>query len=235
MPYYFGEGDPNWDETGDGEPIRFDYFHYLPAPDIGGAPEPVRFSDQPPLVAPEPAAAPAAPRPGLLDRLLGRPQTTSPPVVRPTWQQQRAEQQRRGQHVLALLVVALREIGARRVYCRYDGGNDEGFSWLDHVEMRDGDRLAARAVAEALVQTPIMARLTSAGLGREMDDRLPLDQLLDLTNYVLASECAALLLGNGFGTGPYYLYGAFTMDLDTCTIADDRNAAAEVQNIEVEA
>jgi hypothetical protein len=33
---------------------------------------------------------------------------------------------------------------------------------------------------------------------------------------------------------PFYLYGAFTVDLDACTIVDDRNATLVVENIEIE-
>ena len=31
-------------------------------------------------------------------------------------------------------------------------------------------------------------------------------------------------LGNGYGTREYSMYGAFVVDLDACTIVDDRNA-----------
>ena len=40
------------------------------------------------------------------------------------------------------MVPALKEIGVRRIYCRYDGGNDEGISpRLESMEMRDGTRV----------------------------------------------------------------------------------------------
>jgi hypothetical protein len=35
-------------------------------------------------------------------------------------------------------------------------------------------------------------------------------------------------------TRPFYLYGAFTVDLDARTIVDDRNAAPVVENMEIE-
>lgn len=32
----------------------------------------------------------------------------------------------------------LREVGAKFVYCRYNGGGDEGFAHFDQVELEDG-------------------------------------------------------------------------------------------------
>ena len=66
MPYYFGEGDPGWDELmgddgDDDRPSKVSQFRYLPPPDLGGAPDPVYLSDQapePPSLRPEPAPAP---------------------------------------------------------------------------------------------------------------------------------------------------------------------------------
>ena len=42
-----------------------------------------------------------------------------------------------------------------------------------------------------------------------------------------------LLLGRGFGTGEYCMYGAFWVDLEACTIIDDGNADPVVQNITI--
>ena len=58
--------------------------------------------------------------------------------------------------------------------------------------------------------------------------------LLQFEANALAIESAALLLGQGYGTGPYWLYGAFTIDLDACTILDDRQAEPIVENIQLE-
>jgi hypothetical protein len=204
MPYYFGEGDPGWDESmgedDDDRPPKLSQFHYLPPPDIGGPPDPVHFSDK----VPEP---PASHLP---------------------------------QHWLALVVLALREIGVRCLYVRYDGGNDEGFAWLDHVELRSGERLAHDEAGARLDGTELRARLIDADLWSAQRDvnlqhyaprhrslgRIALDEI--------AIEFASRLLGRGYGTGPFWLYGAFTADLDACTIADDRNAEPVVQNIQVE-
>jgi hypothetical protein len=50
----------------------------------------------------------------------------------------------------------------------------------------------------------------------------------------MTEVCASRLLGRGYGTGPFWLYGAFTVDLDACTLVDDRNAGPVVQNIDIE-
>jgi hypothetical protein len=246
MPYYFGEGDPGWDELmgeddEDHRPPKVSQFRYLPPPDLGGPPHPVRFSDQ----VPEPVASRPQPAPSLLDRLLGRRQRAPAAVRHPTWREHQREQERRGQHWLALVAQALREIGARRVYGRYDGGNDEGFAWLDHVELRSGERLAAGEAGARLDATGLRARLIDADLwsaqrdsnlrrhAEEFGGAMPAS-LGEAALNEIAEACASRLLGRGYGTGPFWLYGAFTVDLDACTIVDDRNAEAVVQNIDIE-
>ena len=42
-----------------------------------------------------------------------------------------------------------------------------------------------------------------------------------------------MLLGVSYGTGEYSMYGAFTVDLATCTITDDRETDPVVQNIRI--
>jgi hypothetical protein len=232
MPYYFGEGDPGWDELDDGRSPHIAQFHYLPAPDFSGRPGPARFSDQVPPPLPPPSPIPPG-TPSLLDRLLGRRPRVSAAAARSRWEQQAREREHRGQHLLALAVEALRGIGARSAYCRYDGGNDEGFTWPIHVELRSGERLGPDEVATRLAQTDLIARPVGAevGIGR---GQATAAELRDSALFVLTDECAVRLLGQGFGTGPFYLYGAFTVDLDGCTIVDDRNAGPVVENIDIE-
>jgi hypothetical protein len=50
---------------------------------------------------------------------------------------------------------------------------------------------------------------------------------------MLCDEWASMLRGDGFGTGEYSMYGAFTVDLETCAIIDDRNADPIVENIRI--
>jgi hypothetical protein len=232
MPYYFGEGDPGWDELMDEDesrPPKVSQFRYLSPPDLGGPPAPARFSDQ----APPPRAAPAPAAPSLLDRLLGRRPPDAPQIVGPSREERQEGEARRSRHWLALIVAALREIGARRAYGRYDGGNDEGFAWLGHVELMSGERLAPDEVAGRLAATRLRERLAEAGLWHSQWGKGE-QAMRDIALYTFAEECAVLLLGGGYGTGPFYMYGAFTVDLDTCTIVDDSNAEPIVENIEIE-
>jgi hypothetical protein len=234
MPYYFGEGDPGWDELMDESadeerPPKASQFRYLTPPELGGPAGPARFSDR----VPPPRAAPAPATPSLLDRLLGRKPSAAAPIVRPSRQEQEAEDARRSQHWLALIVAALREIGARHVYGRYDGGNDEGFAWLDHVALTSGERLVPDEVARRLAAAGLRERLAEAGLWHDQWGTGE-KAMRDIAIETFATECAVKLLGGGYGTGPFYLYGAFTVDLDTCTVVDDRNAEPVVENIEIE-
>ena len=42
-----------------------------------------------------------------------------------------------------------------------------------------------------------------------------------------------MLMADCYGTGEYSMYGAFTADLEACTIVDDRNADPIGQNIRI--
>jgi hypothetical protein len=245
MPSYWGEGDPGWDEEEDGErtyrPPKASQFHYslpfhvLPPPESISHHESVQFSDripQPPTFLPPQTAS--VPR-GLLGLLLGhRARPASAPEPRLTLEQQQEASAYRGQHVLALIVSALREIGVRRVYCRYDGGGDEGFAWLDHAETQSGERLAPTLLARRLGKTSLLRRGIDAGLWPRRRV-MRAQQLRDIADMQFADECAARLLGGGFGTGEMLLYGALTVDLDTCTIADDRDASPVTRHFTIEA
>ena len=229
MPFIHDQSDIEWPEDGSDAPDpRVSDFVYLPAPEYGGPREPVRFSLQPP--ASESTASPGAVEPqrrSILDRLLGR-RTPQSRVIR--------DHERRRQLLFATLVPPLRTAGAKRAYCRYDGGNDEGFSWLDHYESESGDRLDLDALAARLLamgvhdQLPaIEARSQSAAIFKHQK----LAELRDVVSDQLVEEWAMLLLGRGFGTGEYCMYGAFWVDLEACTIIDDGNADPVVQNITI--
>jgi hypothetical protein len=244
MPFYWGEGDPGWDEEEDGErqgrppkASQFRYwlpFHLLPPPESIGHHESVQFSDQipPPPAFPLPQAS-FGPR-GLLGLLLGHRAGPPAPTPRLTLEQQQELSAYRQQHMLALVVAALREIGVRRVYCRYDGGDDEGFAWLDHAETRSGERLVPDLVARRLRRTGLLQRGIDAPLWhrRRVTRTREVRDILDMQ---FAGECAGRLLGMGFGTGAMLLYGAFTVDLDTCIIADDPNADPVTRHFTIEA
>jgi hypothetical protein len=152
-------------------------------------------------------------------------------------------EQRSRQLFFSITVPALRDLGARRVYCRVDGGNDEGFSWLDHYEAREGNKLDVEALATLLYEKGLYDKLEAAGLKDEM--RTPANDprksdasdsrkaaLKTLLSERLVEKWASVLLG-GFGGGEYSMYGAFTVDLEECTVTDDPHAAPVVRNIEI--
>jgi hypothetical protein len=238
MPYCFGEGDPGWhrgDEAYVYRPPNASQFRYLPPPELGGRPDPVRFSDRvpdPPTSYPA-QPAPAAEGPSLMAELFGLRRRLPPPAPRLTPEQQQAERTRHGQHAIALVVAALREIGAWRIYCRYDGGDDEGFAWLDLAEMRSGERLASDQLYVRLARTRLLGNLVDAQLWRR-HGWWAATELRRFADVYFALELAAKLLGGGYGTGPLLLYGAFTVDLDACTIVDDRNAAPVTSHFTIE-
>jgi hypothetical protein len=141
------------------------------------------------------------------------------------------EQRRR--QLFAVVIPVLREIGAQRAYCRYDGGNDEGFSWLDNVEMQDGARIATDALEQRLSEVQLVEKLYAAGMMKRTDHMSEQEQLKSFVRYSLCDEWATMLLGSGYGTGEYSMYGAFTVDLEACTIRDDPAADPVVENIEI--
>jgi hypothetical protein len=133
----------------------------------------------------------------------------------------------------AFVVPELRKLGVRRVYCRYDGGHDEGFSRLDRAEMADGAPLDADALFRRLHDAGLLDQVYAAKMMRpsiHFSDRQQLALFLD--SY-LVGEWASMLLCHGYGTGEYSMYGAFTVDLEACTITDDRIAEPIVKNIRI--
>jgi len=124
------------------------------------------------------------------------------------------------QQLFAIAVPGLQTAGVRRAYCRYDGGNDEGFCWPDSFEMNDGERLSADNLAERLKNADFLED-TARGVDNA---RRTLEMLCVNWTY--------MLLGSRYGDGPHLIYGAFTVDLDACTITDDRNASLGVENLD---
>lgn len=120
----------------------------------------------------------------------------------------------------AQLAEEMARMGAVRAYLRYDGGNDEGFAWFDHCVMGDGSTRSAEEVATTLKA----AGITPPHAGWVAK---PLGYMLEL----MASEWSCALLGR-YGTGPYVMYGAFSVDLETGVVTDDPNPAPVVKSIE---
>jgi len=218
MPFIYDETQVEWpDDDTEPPPPRRDQFVYLPPPQFGGAREPVRFSvasftGQSLLLSP-------------ISWLLSRSSRASLASHR-----QHASHRQR---LLAVVVPELRQIGARRAYCRYDGGNDEGFCWFDSVEMEDSERITAAALVQRAWEAQLLDKLYAAEVMRPSDAISGQQQLDVFVRYTLCHEWASMLLGDRYGTGEYSMYGAFTVDLETCTITDDPGADPVVQNIRI--
>jgi hypothetical protein len=221
MPFVYDETEVEWPEDdSDPPPPRADQFVYIPPPQFGGAPEPVRFSVASVIAAAE-SSEPQQP-------------PSSSEEERRRWQErQRREHEQRRERLFATVIPELRKIGARRAHYRYDGGNDEGFSWLESVEMQDGGRINAGALTQRLLDIRLLDKLNAANVIGARRDSRPDQEELDLVLLWLCDEWATMLLGRGYGTGEYSMYGAFTVDLEACTIADDRNADPIVNNIRI--
>jgi hypothetical protein len=251
MPFVHDETEIEWPEDGsDPAPPRADEFVYLPAPEYSGVSEPVRFSIRLPADPIEPAEQQTllqrAPniqgllQRGILGGLLGRgllPANQQQPQISFEERRERArlQQEQRIQHLFAATIPALRSVGVKRAYCRYDGGNDEGFAWLDHYELQGGQRIEESVVVQRLYETKFQDQLHAAGFVNHPNSITSGDELAWLRMFMgeLSNEWASLLLGESFGTGEYSMYGALTVDLDECTITDDPNADPVVQNIEI--
>lgn len=178
----------------DGDP-PLDRFHYIAPAEFGGAPEPVKFS----LEVPARREAAGGGR-GQRDPGLAR------------------------QELFAIVVPELRRAGVRRILCRYDGGNDEGFATPDAVETEDGRLVEAAALRGPLGEAGVLEKLYAAEVIRRLPDVFPDPPSDHCVLRWLCDEWAAMLLGEGYGAGGYSMYGTFTVDIEGCTIADDRDA-----------
>ncbi|MEM7777710.1 MAG: hypothetical protein AAF732_19120 [Pseudomonadota bacterium] len=152
------------------------------------------------------------------------------------WRRQQAVQEAQRtrlllDHALPLLTA---DLNAARLHGRYDGGNDEGFSWLDHIETTDGRTLSRDEVIAASMTSPRLQKLEAENLLRSTDGpdalKLELGTLIDID---ICGVFAMWLLGRGYGTGEYSMYGAFKVDFEAETITDDPTPDPVVQNIDL--
>ncbi|WP_257170224.1 hypothetical protein [Bradyrhizobium sp. SRS-191] len=232
MPFIYDESEREWhDEDSDPPDPRASDFVYLPAPEFGGQQEPVPFS----LLTPagETAAAPADAAPAMWSIFYGlfSRRRSSAQISREI-----LDNQQRQQLLFGLLVPPLRAAGVKRAYCRYDGGHDEGFSWLDHYENEAGDRLDLDALVARLLDMGVhdqLRRVKSRFRSAATFKHQKLAELRAVISDEVVEEWAMLLFGGGYGTGEYCMYGAFWVDLEACTIIDDRKADPIVQNITI--
>lgn len=232
MPFVYDEENIEWPEDAEDDfelpPPTPEQFEYIAPPDFGGAREPVTFSDAPPgsRAAKKSAQTPKPPwKARLMMWLLSKILPGAADFTKDLERQKNEAAERRAK-LFSLMVPALREIGGQRVHGIYDGGNDEGFAWFGSLETAAG-RLSLDEVVAALLPTGLVPRLKESELIREHPDypREDADQLKKIVEMTLPEEWAVLLLGWGFGTGPFTMYGSFTVDLHQLTIRDDRDAS----------
>ena len=115
---------------------------------------------------------------------------------------------------------ALLAAGAEKFRVRYDGGFDEGFSHPDLLHFGDRQQ-SAKEVSEQLATPALLAQLKQSGPSfKEVSGSRAVMYGLD----ELAHQLASRLLGDGYGTGEYELYGAFTADLKSGEIVDHEDA-----------
>lgn len=245
MPFIQHEAYVEWLREEGSEPPqpRDDGFFYVPAAQISA-----RFSILPFSAAdePEPPLAVELVKPvqverrSILDRLFGRRRSEEREQqqhkrILDSMHQQRLQQKQRGQQLFAVLVPALRSLGVRWAYCRYDGGSDEGFSWLDHYQTQAGERIDLDVLVKRLHEMGVHGKLCAAGFEAHMRGVTPDQKMSDIKGFLngwLADHWAWILLGPSYGTGEHSLYGAFTVDLDECSITDDSNALPVAKDIE---
>lgn len=220
MPYFCDEEEIEFPEGEEDEPFTPELkdFVYLPPPEFSGVKEPVRFGDQLGETDSDETSG-TRPGKGWLSWLFGG---RTPLGSLDNYEQ---EAIKRGNKLFAIMVPALRTTGGVSVRCEYDGGNDEGFCWFESLRTAD-ERLDLQSVVKRLDADAIVRQLLRQGLVHSNPDQ-PITSTARLTDVLqnwMPEQWATLLLGYGFGTGQYSMYGAFTVDLLKCTITDDHDA-----------
>ena len=116
----------------------------------------------------------------------------------------------------------LHEIGVKTVYCRYNGGHDEGFADLTGAKLED--RTVEFEELKSLLAESSLGSKTSENLIRyyrnytEPPPRVRVEFYLD----GFARSLATHLLGSGFGTGEYSMKGSFRANLVSGKIVDEQ-------------
>ena len=135
--------------------------------------------------------------------------------------------------------IVLRELqnhGVTSVRCRYDGGGDEGFAHFETAFVGT----TPKSVLETAQMLPALGEIAPE---RNFGDShvifmrcyYSLDQFESLTPQqriqfaldYLAYALASKLLGEGFGTGEYSMFGAFRADLTSGEIVDEPTEAPQ--------
>jgi len=121
-------------------------------------------------------------------------------------------------------------MGATRFYVRYDGGWDEGFAYPDLLLFDEKAHVVAGVLSD-LATAEQCARFREAASQDSLRhyaiefyaNASPMKAATAALDE-LSMELAIPLLGDGFGTGEYELYGAFLADFRTGEIVDDPKA-----------
>ena len=120
------------------------------------------------------------------------------------------------------VIDVLIELGVKIIYCRYNGGGDEGFAECSGVKLEDSivefEELKSR-LADGLLGSKTSQYLRSYYYSLGEPSR---EQRVEFFLDLLASALATCLLGQGFGTGEYSMKGSFRANLETGAIIDEQ-------------
>ena len=112
------------------------------------------------------------------------------------------------------------ELGILAIYGDYNGGHDEGFAELNRVELAGGETILAEDLTLKLVSGPI-SQIQPKALRQYYGGTLVSpEQKVDFLLESVANDLATFLLGDGYGTGEFSMYGSFKFNLATGTIID---------------
>ncbi len=138
------------------------------------------------------------------------------------------------QNRFGLLMPCMQEIGLEKIYCRMDGGPDDGFSWVSHAHLKGGRRIEVDALCEMLAGAETFTSKMRAMLGWEGDVRSKAMVVRDTLDIDVCSlTWGPWLFGHSFGRGPFRVYGAYVVDLVRGTIEEDPDVDPVVQNITI--
>ena len=116
----------------------------------------------------------------------------------------------------------LRDLGVKVIYCRYNGGGDEGFAQFSGVKLED--RIIEFDDLKYQLSEGSLGSKTSQYLRsyyRSLGEPSP-EQRVEFFLDLLASSLATFLLGQGYGTGEYSMKGSFRANLETGEITDEQ-------------
>lgn len=136
------------------------------------------------------------------------------------------------QNRFALLLPCMHDIGLEKIYCRVDGGHDDGFSWVSHGILNNGKLLDAGRLCNQLASSREFSVDLRKRLGWNNDKRSDVTVIRDTLDIDLCSLMwGPWLFGRAFGSGELTFYGAYTVDLSRGTIEEDPNPDPVVQHI----